>query len=126
MKRVLEAVCSNKKLQYINLSWNNLVDERYTEKEQNEIQSILAVALKRNKELLHIDLSSTGLTGMMLKSIGTCLRRSTSLLSIHLSDNPGLTEEICDYLVQRIRCRPREDMDRFKRIQELVNKDPQT
>ena len=85
----------------------------------------MAGALKRNKELVHIDLSSTGLTGVMLKNIGTCLRRSMSLCSIHLSDNPGLSEEICDYLVQRIRCRPREDMDRFKRIQDIVNKEPQ-
>jgi hypothetical protein len=45
------------------------------------------------------------------------LRRAGSLLSIHLSGNPGLTEENREYLVKRIRCRPNEDLERFNRIQ---------
>ena len=93
MKRLLEVICLNKRLQFINLSWNHLCDRKYSEKEQQEIVMLLGSAIKHNKELLHLDLTSTELTSLVVREIGQHLRRSPSLLSIHLSDNPGLTEE---------------------------------
>ena len=38
------------------------------------------------------------------------------MLVVHLSDNPGLSDENLDYLPQRIKCRPAEDIERFARI----------
>jgi hypothetical protein len=65
---------------------------------------------------LHLDLTCTGLSNLIIRELGSCLRRAGSLLSIHLSGNPGLTEENCEYLANRIKCRPREDIERFSRI----------
>ena len=41
MKRLLEVICQSKRLQMINVSWNNLCDSSSTEKEQNEIVQML-------------------------------------------------------------------------------------
>ena len=52
----------------------------------------------------------------MIREVGTSLRRAASLLVLHLSGNPGLSNEMRLYLHQRIKCRPNEDMHRFQRI----------
>ena len=39
--------------------------------------------------MMHLDLSSTGLSSEMLREFGTALRRAKSLISLHLSGNPG-------------------------------------
>jgi len=69
-----------------------------------------------------LDLSGSGLGPFILEGIGNCLRKAKSLLCIHLSGNPGLTKEMQDSLTQRIKCRPKEDMERFSRINNLVSK----
>lgn len=120
MKKLLEIISASRRLQYINLSWNNLCDSKFTDKEQLEICGLLGQAIKRNKQLLHFDLTSTGLTTLIIKEMGSIIRRAASVLCVHLSDNPGLNDENCDYLPKRIKCRPREDIERFNRIQNLV------
>jgi hypothetical protein len=72
--------------------------------------------------LIHFDLTSTGLNDMVVREVGTSLRRATSLLAIHLSGNPGMTAYNLEFLPRRIRVRPNEDMERFKRIQDAVGK----
>jgi hypothetical protein len=52
-----------------------------------------------------------------VKKLGGVLKRATSLLSVHLSGNPGNFKK----LAARIKCRPLEDIDRFTRIQTFVN-----
>lgn len=54
-----------------------------------------------------------------MRDMGSYLRRATACLVVHLSDNPGLTNEITDYLASRIKCRPLEDMERFTRINKI-------
>lgn len=81
-----------------------------------EIVKMLGTIIKRNKQLLHLDLTCTGLTNLIVHEMGSHLRRAGSLLSIHLSGNPGLSRENCEYLANRIKCRPREDIERFSRI----------
>ena len=51
----------------------------------------LSKFIKYNKNLLHLDLSYTGLDELTLMTIGSTLRRAKSLLSIHLTGNPGVT-----------------------------------
>jgi hypothetical protein len=52
------------------------------------------------------------------------MRRAGSIVSIHLSGNPGLSEQNKKYICERVRCRPNENMDRFNQIQNLVNYTP--
>eukprot|EP00347_Sterkiella_histriomuscorum_P014450 403360819 len=66
-----------------------------------KIMISLSNFIKYNKNLLHLDISNTGMTQPMLWSLGTALRRSRSLVSIHLSGNPGVTEQLKEYLHQR-------------------------
>lgn len=54
--------------------------------------------IKYNRRLLHLDLSATGLSEPLLWCIGTSLRKSKSLISLHLSNNPGITKKLKDFL----------------------------
>jgi len=45
------------------------------------------------------------LTEYVLKEIARALRKSRSIVGIHLSENNGLTPEIKDYLFNRIHCK---------------------
>jgi hypothetical protein len=56
--------------------------------------------MKKNPNIVHIDLSNTGLTEKHLFSFGVALRRTKSLRSIHLSGNQ-ITENVVDYLVEK-------------------------
>lgn len=84
--------------------------------------SLVGKLIKHNQCLLHLDLSGTGLEAKLLLGIAEALRKAKSLLSVHLSGNPGLTDQVQDTFVQRIRARPNEDVERFVRIQNLVKK----
>ena len=61
--------------------------------------------IKRNKALLHLDLSQTNLTEYMLWHIGKALSRARSVISLHLSGNQGITPTLLKQLQPRIRCR---------------------
>lgn len=52
-----------------------------------EIADNLCTFIKRNKNLLHLDLSETNLTEYMIWTIGCSLSRAKSLVSIHFSGN---------------------------------------
>ncbi|CDW89852.1 UNKNOWN [Stylonychia lemnae] len=60
---------------------------------KNDVQTNIMINIsnfiKYNKNLLHIDLSNTGMTEDMLWNLGTAMRRSRSMVSMHLSGNPG-------------------------------------
>jgi hypothetical protein len=62
--------------------------------------------IKYNFKLLHFDLSNTGLSKAMLEQFGPALRKSRSLLSLHLSGNPGIDLELKQWLSTRVHCRP--------------------
>lgn len=99
---------------HLNLGWNTLFEEEKhqdeikhddTNKEQQEeivwylqtklsafnqsVMNLLAEIIKKNKSLLHLNLDAVGLTEAMVCMIGKNLRRAKSLLSIHMSYNPG-------------------------------------
>lgn len=67
------------------------------------MQNICTI-IKRNKKLLHLDLSNTQLTEYMLWYIGKSLARAKSLISCHLSGNQGVTPTLMELLQTRIRC----------------------
>jgi len=62
--------------------------------------------IKYNKNLIHLDLSYTRLDEMMILALGTSLRRAKSLVGVHFSGNPGVTEKTASYLFERVHCRP--------------------
>jgi hypothetical protein len=67
-----------------------------------------------------MDITSTGLGSFIIRELGTCLRRSRSILSIHLTGNPGMSLENYEFFVDRIKCRLNEDIARFSKIRSLV------
>lgn len=71
-----------------------------------------------------MNLTGTSLGEQVIHEIGTFLRRSRTLLSIHISANPGLSLDNRAYLTERIRCRKRDDIPRFitiqKKMQEML------
>jgi hypothetical protein len=57
--------------------------------------------------LLHFDISKTGLSKYQLLELGPALRRAKSLISLHASGNPGVSQELCDELFARVHCQPK-------------------
>ena len=92
-----------------------------SEDQQLKVSTLLGNLIKYNKNLIHIDLTACGLTELMMRELGTHIRRSGSLLAIHLTGNVGLTAETAQYLSQRIRCRPVENIERFTFVQNYVS-----
>lgn len=81
---------------------------------QITIMQHLSYFMKYNKNLLHLDLTSTGLNEAMLWYLGTALRRAKSLISLHLSGNPGITSTLKEYLYKRVRCKAIEEVNQIK------------
>ena len=121
MRSFLESVSKNRRLQQLSLGWNSVADQKMSEDQQQKVSALLGNLIKHNKNLIHIDLTACGLTNLMMKELGTHVRRSGSLLGIHLTGNPGLTAENTQYLSQRIRCRPVEDIERYTFVQNFVS-----
>ena len=66
------------------------------------MSKLLEKFISHNRSLLHIDLSDTGLTHFMLLRLGNAMNISPSLLAIHLSGNPGITETQVKRLAAKI------------------------
>jgi|LauGreDrversion4_2_1035121.scaffolds.fasta_scaffold61146_4 hypothetical protein len=111
---LLECLAENRLIQNLNLSWNNL---QIAEMKQVEVGttprlhgdsahvvSKVTRIIKYNKNLLHFNISHCGLTEQAVRDIGASLRRGKSILSLHLSGNPGITQEVKMFLHERIRC----------------------
>ena len=60
--------------------------EEMTANDREIIQN-LCKFIKYNQRLLHVDLSHTNMTRMMLYEFGPALRRSKSMIALHLSGN---------------------------------------
>ena len=121
-------MAENRHLQYLNMSWNNLLPleslnsniEREAKIGKEEIKGIKdsgkkqlpkAVTLiihfiKYNKNLLHLNLSHTCLNEQALSEIGASLKKGKSILALHLTGNPGITDNLKTYLFNRIKCGP--------------------
>ena len=125
MRPLLEILQKNRRLTNLSLAWNNIMegangeDPNY-EWHVEEVNSMLGKIIKHSKTMIHMNLTGCGLSKEVIYEIGTCLRRSRSLLVIHLSGNPGLTDENFDYLPRRVLCRQNEDIERYTRVTGLV------
>ena len=68
-----------------------------------EIVSCLNDFIKRNINLVYLDLQATGLIQSALKSICSTLRHSLNLQSLHLSGNPGVSPSLMAWTVSRLK-----------------------
>lgn len=74
--------------------------------DEKETITNLCKFIKYNPKLLHLDLTKTGLSHLMLLEFGPALRRAKSIISLHLSGNPGIDEEVTQALHKRAHCMP--------------------
>jgi len=103
MYEIAECLKDNRNIQYLNLSWNNfkelsILNMRRQQLEMDAIYEMdiaqnLSKFMKYNQNLLHVDLSNTGLTKRMMMEFGGTLRKARSLMCLHLSGNPGIISE---------------------------------
>ena len=63
---------------------------------ERDIVRNICTIIKRNKNLLHLNLSNTQLTEYMLWHIGKSLSRARSVISCHLSGNQGITPTLME------------------------------
>ena len=62
--------------------------------------------IKYNQNLMHLNLSHTFMDKDMVYKICDCMNKARSLQSLHLSGNPGITDETIKYLRKHIVCKP--------------------
>ena len=74
---------------------------------------------------MHLNLSGMGMTQPMMHEFGRALRRTKSLISLHLSSNNGDNTELRAYLVERGHVKPFEPIFRpdFKQFTNLEYRD---
>ena len=51
MKPLLEVICKNRRLQSLNLSWNNIQDAKASDKEKELILNHIGKVIKHNKSM---------------------------------------------------------------------------
>lgn len=54
--------------------------------------------------LLHFDLSNTCLNENIIRGIGISLGKAPCLVSLHLCGNPGVTQQVKDFIFKKIKC----------------------
>ena len=69
--------------------------------------NLLAEIIKKNKSLQHLNLDAIGLNEAMVCMIGKTMRRAKSLLSIHMSYNPGTLPRAIQTVQQTIHAKPK-------------------
>ena len=64
--------------------------------------------IRFNTRLQSVNLSNTGLNAQVLVGLVSSLRHAKSLLCLHLTANPGITDEVEEYYRQRLSVKPDE------------------
>jgi len=102
---ILKGIAKNKLLEYIDLSWITLGSqgEMFVTEVKNEISSLLCNIIIRNKQLIHLDLSYSRLVDEQIKLIIESLKKSNSVLSVHLTGN-GITSAGKKLIVDELKC----------------------
>ena len=74
--------------------------------EQNaEVAEHLCHFIKYNQNLYHLNLSNTQLDADMLRKVTDSMDKARSLVSLHLSGNPGINEENIQFIRKHIVCK---------------------
>ena len=67
---------------------------------EDTIFEYLRDIMKENHSLVHLSLNNTGLSTHILFELMTFIKASPTLASVHLSNNPGVTEESIEQFAQ--------------------------
>ena len=71
---------------------------------------LLCKVIRENKRLQHLDLQNTNLPAWVIAHIAKRLKKSRSLLALHLTDNQGLQRPgLKDEVHAMLRCKPSEE-----------------
>lgn len=54
--------------------------------------------IKKNNQLIHLDLSHTQMSASQIKKLVTEFKKAVSLQSVHLCGNPGRTPEVIEWV----------------------------
>jgi len=66
--------------------------------------------IKYNPSLIHLDLSNTGLDFEILHHLAdNALIKTRSMTCLHLSGNPGVNQELIEFIRERLKCREEPD-----------------
>lgn len=68
--------------------------------------------IKMNSKLMHLNLSGMGMTQPMMNEFGRALRRTKSMIALHLSQNNGDNESLRAALIERAHIKPFEPIVR--------------
>ena len=75
-----------------------------------EYNKLLANHLRQfiwiNRKLIHVDLSYTNLSEGIIYKLIPAIRKGKTLMSIHLSGNPGATDMVKQYAKVTLKCKP--------------------
>lgn len=71
---------------------------------EKEVIELLSLMFQSNQTLTHFDLSNCGLTEDIIYEILTYIKSSPTLVSIHLSNNPGITRDSVNKFASILDC----------------------
>ena len=108
MASLMECVKQNKRLCALNISYNNMIAHDSGKDIIDIVKDNLFTLLRENKKLIHLDLTATNLSEAAIRHILPAIRKSKSLQGIHLSGNPGVTEDIKNEARQILKTVPNE------------------
>ena len=96
----MDYMSSNKRLTQLNISYNNMIEgfsgnnmPKVLETEKR-VREQLFYFLRFSKKLIHLNLTATNLSENAILHILPAIKKASSLQSIHLSGNPGVTETV--------------------------------
>ena len=80
-KAFLTYLRKDKKLQYLDYSWNSLASS------DNEVAYLLGAILRNHPSLIHLNIASTQLNDQAVVLLVQGLKKSNTMVSLHLTDN---------------------------------------
>ena len=100
MELLFSYIKDNKRLQFLNFSHNSLI-EGMSGNNMNQVletearvSNYLLHFMNNNKKLIHIDMTATNLSESVILKILLGIKKSKNLQGIHLSGNPGVTDNL--------------------------------
>ena len=121
VNKILEIISRNKCLEYVDLSWLPIgtQGEMIASNLREEILANLLKFMRRDKQLLHLDLSYSRLTDLEFDAIIGGVIKSSSIMSIH-ADGNGITESCKAKSLARLKgIKVNEEDDALREIKEL-------
>jgi len=115
----VEVTPEESRLQQLEEKYEQMIEEEKSlDEDEQEILQNLGKFIKHNNSLLQLDLSHTQLRANLLRELVTCLRRAQSLLTLDISGNPGVSDELRAYLERRLHCKQDPlDLERLNYVQ---------